>query len=571
MKQTKPSKPAPRKLASQPPKTTSRAAQSVSSSWAPAASAVAPLILDALTKPHAKKDKKKKKKNSFASYLKGAAKVAAQIAPTVLPLLLAGHAPSNLSAKAAGVQGVPDLGSAGMVGVASAASVAQYATGTGIPSYKSNGNNVISVTWPGCEELSSINKPPSGNVWAAGQVMAKLSLNPASPDWSGTQLQVQARLWTRYKLKRISIMFQPAVATTTAGQMIGFCSSDPDQPFSFTGDTALKAALVHQFSDIFNTWSVGVVGMAVDSTTGDFYTQGDGSDPRLTSPGDFYLICSADIDMTLIDTLGTIVVAYEYDFSVKSDLDTSYAPGAGSTSVWGANLATANAGLWSWVGNGTSGTPPTRTGTLATLTPWGQFSNGDYGWTLPAGTYLITFFQSTTGTGTNASSELYVRTDQPFDNKTRYVKTIDGTIVSGVGLVTYTSATGGSVFATVRHGSGNQYIAGHFVISASVQYRMILGYRNTTQTGAWLTGQGIVSLSNIYDDMFAPPVVPPMLAMKNEVDGLRESNAELARKVDAMAALLTSAHSPPDVAAVTERLFALYDAHAPKFTSTSGP
>lgn len=552
----------------QPPK--KFVSRSADPSWASAARDLVPLIAAAAAqRPKSKEEKKKKKKDSAhkgISYLKGAAKIAAGIAPTVLPLLLAGHAPTNLSAKAAGVPGVPDLASAGTVGVASAASVAKFATGTGVPSYKTNGSNVLSVVWPGCEEIRTITDPPSGAIWRTGDVMAKISLNPASPDWSGTQVQVQARLWTRYKLKKISVMFQPAVATTTAGQMIGFISTDPDQPFSFTGDTAIKAGLVHQGSDIFNTWSVGCITIAADHNTGDFYTQGDGSDPRLTSPGDFYLLCSADIDMTSLDSIGTIIVAYEFEFSVKSDLDTSYAPGAGCNAKWTTATTQANQALWSYFGQGVGTTMPVRSGTLATLTPYSQLVTGDYGFTIPAGTYEVAFFMSQAGTGTNANSQLLFKTDMVFDNKSRYIKAIDGSFASTVGLSQVLSATGGSILGTVRHGTGVQYVAGHFIISCPKPFILVMQYLNGTQTGVWTNTLSTITITNIYPDLFAAPVVPPMTAMHKEIEEVRETNAELLRKLDFLASLITAPPTSPSVdpASTVERLFALYDAHAPK-------
>lgn len=569
----------PRKASQRPIATTKQSSPSLKST--PAKSANPPSSLKVAVPPqntftstwapavNLEREKKKKKKKSGGrkalDFLRGAAKVAAQVAPAVLPLLLAGHAPTNLAAKAAGVPGVPDLTSAGTVGVANAVSVAKYATGTYVPTYRTSGSRVTGVSWPGCEELASIGPPASGNIWRAGDVMAKISLNPASPDWAGTQIQVQSRLWTRFRLSRLSVMYQPAVATTTAGQMVGFCSEDPDQPWSFSGNASIKAALAHQFSDIFNTWSVGCVGIATDSRSSDKYTQGDGSDPRLTSPGDFYLVCSADIDMTSIDTLGTIVVAYEFDFDVRSDLDTSYAPGAGFVAEWAPAWNTAAQGAYSYIGDGASGIqqPSSWLGPLASLVKYENFviptGTTVRGFTLPAGVYQVHVYQTTAGSGTNGGATMGMYTSWNADNVNKFVKATTGAFMSVIGQQGYTQSASAGLLGTVRTAAGACDFRWDVIVASDVPFSIGFTYLFTTQTGIWTNGLTSALIMQIQSDIFTVPTVSELSQVQTATKRLAEENRQLEDRVSHLADLVSSLMSPvpaPHVDTVWSRFLA---------------
>ena len=553
---------------------------------------------------HKKKKKKSSKTHKAISFLKGAAKVAAQVAPAVLPLLLAGHAPTNLAAKAAGVPGVPDLSSAATVGVSNAVSVAKYATGTFVPTYKQQSGRVIGVTWPGCEEIATVGSPPTGTSWRAGDVMLKVSLNPLSPDWVGTALTTQARLWQNYKLVRISVMFQPAVATTTAGQMIGFCINDPDEDWTLTGDAAIKSALAHQFSDIFNTWSVGCWGMAIDKSLSSKYTQGDGSDPRLTSPGDLYLLCSADIDMTSIDSLGTIVVAYEYEFEVKADLEEGFMPGSGVNMEWANALTLANQGASSYVPYGlVISQPTTETGPLAPTVGCQQVRDANgvtgAGFSVPPGTYFVQLNVTGAGSGTNATMSSGINVSWFADTSSGsgvYADIGRRVIVSptGANVVpdgTCTGALGAVGYSRIQLlQNGSFTITFSFIINSDIATDFFVWMSFASQTGTWTTtgGANIFSLSS---NLFIPPNVSPMQAIRDKIDMQARETAEMEKKLDSLSKLLVSLlPSSPPVGPVPHpelwtQLLSSYGALTPedradavaslqtaaKYTYTSGP
>lgn len=582
-----------KKLSTPPPqlRTTVRASPSLASSapnrsisrWAPPAQSI-----DA-----SKHKKKKKHEGGVKSFLRGAAKVAAQIAPHVLPVLLAGHAPTNLAAKAAGVPGVPDLASSNSVGVASAVSVAKYATGTYLPTFKQSGSRVVGVNWPGCEEIRSIGNPPAGNFWRAGDVMAKISLNPMSTDWAGTQLQVQARLWQNFKLTKLSAMYQPATATLTAGQLVLFCVADADEDFTLAGDSAIKAALAHQFSDICNVWSVGCAGIAVDPSSPAKYTQADGSDPRLTSPGDFYLLCSADIDMTTIDSLGTIVFCYEFEFDVKADLDDAFMPGASTTDVFVNPYTFPSATNTYYLAGGQAGAsvqPATSRGNLAPFVTFGSFTDAGgsqrTGWRCPAGTFLVTANMLLNNAAfTFANGTAFVVFDQfmnsNLDSSGLAIRgvydlsgspyTVNGAVGTGVlpsPFVRFTYLLGSTAFTTA------------FVITSQTEFWFGMGITFSTQGIAGTNSLTQMCITSIQDTIFVNPSVTPMAALQDRISRTEAENDALEKKVDAVCAVLQavmargphhgSAEPPVDFAGLLSRLGPSSSSPSPSDPSSLG-
>lgn len=530
----------------------------VKSSFSSGPTTWAPPVAMPMQREKRKESKKKKKESKAMSFLRGAAKVAAAVAPAVLPLLVAGHAPTNMAAKAAGVTGVPDLNPV-QTGVATSVSVAKYATGTFVPTYKQSGGRVIGVSWPGCEEIATVAKPPSGNVWRTGDVMVKLSLNPASADWVGTKIQVQSRLWQNFRIKKMSVLYQPATSTLINGQMVGFCSNDPDEDFTLNGEAAVRSGLAHQFSDIFNVWSVGCIGMATDANQQDKYTQGDGSDPRLTSPGDFYLLCSADIDMSTVSSLGTLIIAYEFDFSVPSDLDEAYFPGAGVTYQWTTPWSYAAAGAYAYVGAGTADflTPSKKVGQLSNSSQLVQFSlpSGAFsrGVSLPPGCYFCGVEWGGTGSGTNAGTNILIQTSVPADttgsnDSQGLLGNVEVMTPVGARLTPNGNAQSGiltSAQCNVNNFAGGARCSFNYVLKSDKPISVGIAFSNTTQTGAWTaTGGTTLSFMSINASIFSLPTVPPLEAIRRKLDDTERENADLSRRVDAMSAYLATLVRP---------------------------
>lgn len=288
--------------------------------------AVAKAILDQVTesKPRAIQAKKhKKKKTSFGSILQGAAKVAATLAPAVLPMLLApnGHAASLAAHQAAG----------GTVGVAAGASIQPL---TGLTSFKpiKTGDKVTGVTVTGMEYVGSVPAlNPAGQPWREGDLVMELPLNPLSNEWDGTRIFTNAHLYERWRPRKMSVIYQPASATTVSGQFIGYIDPDPAEPLSAAGREAVQVASSHAGAEMNQPWQMGCAAYVYDSKTQDFYLDVEGDDIRLVSGGNFRLLAATDLGSASISTYGDVFVAYELDLKIPDRANTNALGGGSAT------------------------------------------------------------------------------------------------------------------------------------------------------------------------------------------------------------------------------------------------
>lgn len=249
--------------------------------------------------------KKKGKKGGFWNVAGKAANMALQLAPMILPALLAKHGPTMQ----ANASAAPAVGAAG-VPIASSASCA---TCTGLYSSKERkgaDGRVIGMRMCGLDYVGDLNV----NEEEMGTVLSSIDLNPLSSDWAGTQLQRFATLFERYRPAKLLAMVEPSCPATTAGQLLGFIDPDPADDFTVTGRSAIQIAASHEGADISQVWAMNAAQYAFDSRTEDFYADADGSDARLVSPGTWRVL--ANTEMPADTPVGSLYVAWEYEFSI---------------------------------------------------------------------------------------------------------------------------------------------------------------------------------------------------------------------------------------------------------------
>lgn len=505
----------------------------------------------------------KKKKESWGSWLLGAAKTAASIAPAILPLLMAGHAPTNLAAVQAGkrVTSLSDP-SAAMVGIAQAASVAKVATGTYPPTYSSSGNRITSVMWPGCEEVLAVSLPAS-NMFTTGQVIARIDLDPSSPDWVGTQLITQASLWQRYRLRRLSVMYQPAVDVQLSGQLVMFCDADPDNPWTFTGDASVRAAREHQFADIFQPWCIGCAGIATDKRTDDLYVNPDGSDARRTSPGFVYLVCAAEINTTGLttDSLGSIIIAYEYEFSIAASNAVTFSGGSGiyMTNPVTLSIAVATSeNMIGWFNLDTTNQPafisPTVTGPLQKAIPYGLFTAAETGTTyagfkLPVGTFWIDAFHNMSCVGT-PTTQLFLVSQLGFGPTYGALANhgngwdeydIANLLVSAA----YNTAMGVTEFTIKSTSGGVKVRCGFMLVVTTPQFfSLVPQYGSFTSTFAINATNAVMNIFSVNGDNWVVTQSSLEQVVQQKLDALTLESDSLQSRYDELVARLDAAQIP---------------------------
>lgn len=246
--------------------------------------------------------KKSKGKGGFWNVLAGAAKMAADLAPVVAPLFLASHAPTQALAAQQGV-------------AAPIAAPMSCSTCTGtydIKTIKGKNGRVQGMRIRGMDYLGDLDV----NSETAGSLLQEVDLNPLSVEWAGTSLQRYGQLHERYRPIRLVGLVEPSCPSTTEGQIISYIDADPDDTAPFSGRQAIQVASSHEGAEVSQVWCLNAASYAFDRRTQDFYSDANGSDERLISPGKWRIV--ANTDMPAATTVGSIYVLWEYEFSVPN-------------------------------------------------------------------------------------------------------------------------------------------------------------------------------------------------------------------------------------------------------------
>jgi len=150
---------------------------------------------------------------------------------------------------------------------------------------------------------------------AAGDILFKQEISPSK--FSSTRLAQFADLYQRYRFRRIEFVYEPVANATQSGQLLGYADFDIDNQLVRNDPTNLQIGAAHQGQAITQIWQPMVFDMGQVFTFTDLYTeqgQGDGSDPRLSIQGIFYLLAASAIPAN--QALGNIYVRYEIEFSI---------------------------------------------------------------------------------------------------------------------------------------------------------------------------------------------------------------------------------------------------------------
>lgn len=258
------------------------------------------------------KVEKKKKKRDWKSMLKTGIQTAMRIAPAILPLFAQSHAPT--------AQLVSSLGSAAPPGLPSApygvpiAMQGSIATETGLRSSKAikEDGRVVGAVISGVDFLADVGSGASGLL--EGGLIRAIDLNPNALAWQGTRIQRESSLYSKYRYRSLSIMYQPVCPTTQPGQLILFSSSDASYTYTATGRAGVQLATGSQGSDMFQVWTMGCSAYVPDPANPTFYADADGSDIRFTSPGTAFLLSASTIAAN--QTLGQLYCAWEIELTV---------------------------------------------------------------------------------------------------------------------------------------------------------------------------------------------------------------------------------------------------------------
>jgi hypothetical protein len=153
-----------------------------------------------------------------------------------------------------------------------------------------------------------------------GEVLVSLDLAPGS--FNGSRLEVIANVFEEYFPKVIRFHYEPAVPTTTAGQLLMVAIPDPtSRPTQ--GESIDYREIAAQFqSRVKKVWEADDCSLPISAGQNMRYVTA-GEDVRLSSPGQFLLVRGPGCpDNT---SLGAVYMTYEYDFSVASMLRTGQA------------------------------------------------------------------------------------------------------------------------------------------------------------------------------------------------------------------------------------------------------
>jgi hypothetical protein len=220
----------------------------------------------------------------------------------------------------------------------------------------------------GTDFLAAIN---TTGALLAGDVINTWEVNPTRLGVS--RLATVAKLWERYKFRRLSFRYAPIAPSTTGGELLGYVDYDTyDNPTGLTGDQNLQRAWAHLGNRATKLWESGCSWDLKDlDPLTDLYIDSDGSDNRWTNQGRFILLAGSAIAGSL--ALGNIYIDYDVEFYIPQ-LELTPSTGYGWKQVGGGTLNAANLFGTTRTIDAWSNIPITCTSTVMTI---------------PAGSYII--------------------------------------------------------------------------------------------------------------------------------------------------------------------------------------
>lgn len=151
---------------------------------------------------------------------------------------------------------------------------------------------------------------------AQGMVLYTIPINPMF--WVGSRIKKFYEMYRKYIVRDLVFELIPAVASTTAGALIGVCSYDPDDNPSLIADldARMRTFMAMKGAKIWNVYSIGRIGFTDDGTVGWYFT-GDGTETKFSTQGQFYIACASEVTPTVESsdfTLGQLIMHYDICF-----------------------------------------------------------------------------------------------------------------------------------------------------------------------------------------------------------------------------------------------------------------
>lgn len=150
-----------------------------------------------------------------------------------------------------------------------------------------------------------------------GDVLLEAFISPAA--LHNTRLAQLAPLYQRYRFLEIEFIYQPIANATQSGQVIGFCTFDPDSPLAAEDALNLNKAAAFYGNRQNQIWEPASYGQHQPSTMTDLYIDPSGADVRFSYQGIFYLIAAGELSSSgslALGQIGTIYMRYKVELYI---------------------------------------------------------------------------------------------------------------------------------------------------------------------------------------------------------------------------------------------------------------
>lgn len=167
------------------------------------------------------------------------------------------------------------------------------------------------VVVKGKDYMHTINVPSTGH--PVGTVLTSFLINPA--EWLNTRVGVMSKLYENWEVRHISVTYEPAVATTTPGQICGFFDRDALDSFTSASEENIRRAASTTSFKAGPLWQPVTWEMAKLQDLTVLYTNTKHVDIHWTEAGIFQLLAATALSPSEAEyTIGTVYLNYELVF-----------------------------------------------------------------------------------------------------------------------------------------------------------------------------------------------------------------------------------------------------------------
>lgn len=145
----------------------------------------------------------------------------------------------------------------------------------------------------------------------AGDVRFVADINPTLFGLS-SRLAQMAILFEKWRINKLKFMYQPAVGSTTVGQLIHYIEYDAANSIPSTGVTNVQIGAAHRTFQPFSVWQPSDVSYDRKANDVELYTSPQSADDRMSQAGQYVVICSTNFTGTL--SPGVVYVEYDIEF-----------------------------------------------------------------------------------------------------------------------------------------------------------------------------------------------------------------------------------------------------------------